>query len=166
MPETSPIRPTDQMARTRARDLIDAARFGSLGVIDPETGAPMVSRIAVGTTPDGAPVMLVSDLSNHTKALKANPACSLLVGEPQDRGDPLTHPRLTLQGTVRFLRNGDAGHAELRARYLESHPKSKLYIDFADFSFACMTVTIAYLNGGFGKAFVLTPKDLAAPSDR
>ncbi len=166
MPKTSPIRPTDDEARKLGRGLIDSARHGALGVIDPGSGAPMVSRIAVGTTPHGLPVMLVSDLSQHTRALQANPVCSLLVGEPGERGDPLTHPRLTLQGTVTFIRQGEVGHADLRTRYLQTHPKSKLYIDFADFSFALMSITAGYLNGGFGKAFVLTPKDLAAPSDR
>ena len=160
----SPIRPTDDEARALARTLIDQAAYGALGVIDPESGAPMVSRVAVGTDAAGTPVMLVSDLSHHTKALKENPACSLLVGEPGQKGDPLTHPRLTIQARAGFLRHGEDGHAELRARWLETHPKSKLYIDFADFSFARLAPVSAHLNGGFGKAFVLTAEDLKGGS--
>lgn len=162
MKEKSPIRPTDDEARALARRLLDSARHGALGVIDPDTGAPMVSRVAVGTDAHGQPVTLVSDLSHHTRALKANPVCSLLVGEPGPLGDPLTHPRLTLQATARFLRHGETGHADLAAHYLETHPKARLYIGFADFSFALLDVSGARLNGGFGKAFVLTPDDLAA----
>ncbi|NNF25451.1 MAG: HugZ family protein [Rhodobacteraceae bacterium] len=162
MPEQSPIRPTDSEARALARTLIDTARFGALGVIDPESGTPLVSRVAVATDASGAPVSLISDLSHHTKALEARGDCSLLLGEPGPKGDPLTHPRLTLQAKSRFLRHGKPGHAELRARYLEIHPKSKLYIDFADFSFVIFGVERAYLNGGFGKAYELTPKDLAS----
>jgi putative heme iron utilization protein len=105
-------------------------------------------------------VSLVSDLSAHTRALKANPLCSLLVGEPGGRGDPLTHPRLTLQGRVRFVRKGAEGYDALRARWLEGHRKSTLYVDFADFSFAVIDLEAAHLNGGFGRAFVLTPGDL------
>lgn len=160
MPETSPIRPTDDEARTLARRLLDHARFGALGVLDPATGAPMVTRIAVGTDAGGRPVSLVSDLSAHTRALRANPACSLLVGEPGPRGDPLTHPRLTLQARAGFVRKGADGHDALRARWLDGHPKSALYVDFADFSFAVFAVEAAHLNGGFGRAFVLTPGDL------
>lgn len=159
----NPIRPTDDTARAQARGLIAGARFGALGVIDGASGAPMVTRVAVATAPDGQPVSLVSDLSHHTRALRANPNCSLLVGEPGDRGDALTHPRLTLQCSARFLRHGEAGHAEMRAHYLRQHPKAKLYIDFADFSFALLLVSHAFLNGGFGKAFELTPEDLALP---
>jgi len=160
MPGKSPIRPTDDEARALARRLIDQAPFGALGVIDHETGTPMATRVAVGTDAQGCPVSLVSDLSAHTRALKANPACSLLVGEPMEKGDPLTHPRVTVQATARFLRKGEEGYDAMRARWLSNHRKSALYIDFLDFSFIMLEVEGAYLNGGFGKAFVLTPADL------
>ncbi len=48
----------------------------------------------------------------------------------------------------------------MAAHWLRDHPKAKLYIGFADFSFALFDVQSAYLNGGFGRAFVLTPGDL------
>jgi len=158
--KVDPIRETDDEARALARSLVDGASFGALGVIDPATGAPMVSRVAVGTTEAGAPLSLVSDLSHHTVALKASPVCSLLVGEPGERGDPLTHPRLTLQCRARFVRHGEDGHAELRSRWLALHPKAQLYVDFGDFGFALFDVTDAHLNGGFGKAYRLNPGDL------
>ncbi len=161
MAETSPIRPTDDEARALARRLIAEARFGALGTLDPATGGPLVTRIAVGTSADGLPVTLVSDLSAHTRALRANPAASLLVGEPGPKGDPLTHPRLTLRATARFVDQAGAEHTALRARWLESHPKAALYADFADFRFVLLTPLGASLNGGFGRAFELTPDDLA-----
>ncbi|MEM1431527.1 MAG: pyridoxamine 5'-phosphate oxidase family protein [Pseudomonadota bacterium] len=163
MPEPdkiNPIRETDAEARALGRTLIDTARYGALGVRDPATQAPMVTRVAVAVAPDQRPMTLISDLSHHTKALKADPVCSLLVGEPGPKGDPLTHPRITLQCRASFVRHGEAGHADLRAHYLSGHPKAGLYIDFADFSFALFDVDEAHLNGGFGKAFHLTPADL------
>ncbi|MEC7669756.1 MAG: pyridoxamine 5-phosphate oxidase, partial [Pseudomonadota bacterium] len=60
--EKNPINPTDDDARGLARDLIGAARFGALGVIDPATGIPMVSRVAVVPDQEGMPMSLVSDL--------------------------------------------------------------------------------------------------------
>jgi len=138
------------------------ARFAALGVIDPATGAPQVSRIAVARGPDGLPISLISDLAAHAGALAANPSCSLLLGEPGDKGDPLTHPRLTLQARASFVRHGEAGHAPLRATYLAQNPKAKLYIDFADFSLVLFQPRHALLNGGFGKAFRLTADDLTA----
>lgn len=157
----SPTRPTAPDAILMARGLLQGARFGALGVIDPTTGAPHVARIAVGTTLDGQPMTLVSDLSAHTKALRHCSACSLLVGEPGDKGDPLTHPRLSLTCTARFVPHGDSAHAALRVHYLATHPKAQLYVDFADFRFAILSIEKAALNGGFGKAFDLSASDMA-----
>lgn len=157
MIKPDPIRPTDDEARALARHLIAAARSGALAVIDPATGSPHVTRVAVGQDA-GSPLLLVSTLALHTRALLATPACSLLIGEPGARGDPLTHPRLTLQATA--MR---ADKAALRDRWLADHPKTTLYYDFADFLMMRLTVTAAHLNGGFGRAFVMTADDLALP---
>ncbi|RYH06862.1 HugZ family protein [Tropicimonas sp. IMCC6043] len=160
----NPIRETDDAVRAEARALLEEARFGALGVLDPESGAPMVTRVAVGTTPGGAPLTLISALSQHTAALGRSAACSLLVGEPKPTGDPLTHPRLTLQCDARFVARGTPEHDRLRGRWLASHPKSKLYVDFADFSFVVLEPRGGFLNGGFGKAYLLTAEDLLPPA--
>ncbi|WP_425053032.1 HugZ family protein [Psychromarinibacter sp. S121] len=158
---TDPIRPTDDEARALARRLLDDARFAALAVSLPDTGTPMVTRIALARDEQGGPMTLISSLSQHTAALRASPACSLLVGEPGERGDPLTHPRLTLQCTADFLPRPGAAHDRLRALYLEQIPKAKLYIDFGDFTLVRLVVQEGFLNGGFGKAFRLTAEDLA-----
>lgn len=157
----NPIRPTDDEARRLARDLLENARFAALGVLDPGTGAPLVTRIALAQAPDGAPLTLISDLSAHTRALRADPRASLLVGEPGPKGDPLTHPRLTLQGRAAFVDRAGPDHARLRETYLDQNPKAQLYIDFADFSLVRLDIAEAHLNGGFGKAYRLTAADLS-----
>jgi hypothetical protein len=158
--QPSPIRPTDDDARRLGRALIDGAAFGALAVLHPDTGLPHVTRIAIAAGPCGHPVTLISELSLHTRALLADPRASVLLGEPGPRGDPLTHPRITLQVLAEFLRHGTPDHAALRAHYLRRQPKAKLYVDFADFAFARLRVQGAALNGGFGKAFDLAPADL------
>lgn len=160
---TNPIRPTDDDAREIVRTLLRDERTASLGVIQAD-GSPLVTRVAFGLGPDGTPLTLVSDLSVHTAALRANTMCSLLIGTPDKRGDPLNQPRLTLQAKGGFIRHDTAEYAEMAAHYLRSHPKAKLYIGFADFSFVLFNVTIGYLNGGFGKAFHLTPQDMGLPT--
>ncbi|MCV6587077.1 MAG: pyridoxamine 5'-phosphate oxidase family protein [Marinibacterium sp.] len=155
---TSPIRPTDDAARELARALMTQARFAALAVQEP--GGPAVSRVAFGLDAAGQPISLMSDLSAHSRALQADPACSLLVGEPGPRGDPLTHPRLTLQARATLIPNDTPEYEEMAAHYLRDHPKAKLYIGFSDFRFARFSVSEARLNGGFGKAFHLTSQDL------
>ena len=156
----SPIRETDDEARAIAAGLMRDARFAALGVIHPDTGAPHVTRIGFGLSPDGRPLTLVSDLSLHSRALAIRPAASLLVGEPGPKGDPLTHPRLTIAAEARFVAPDDPGRGALRAAWLATHPKSTLYVDFADFRFVLFEIGSAALNAGFGKAFHLLREDL------
>jgi heme iron utilization protein len=156
----SPIRPTDNEARALARQILHDARHGALGTLDPATGAPVVTRIAVATTPEGLPLTLISDLAAHTRALRADPASSLLLGEPGARGDPLTHPRLTIHTRARFVPRHSEAHAAFRSHYLALRRKAALYADFADFSFVVLEPLRASLNGGFGRAYELTGADL------
>lgn len=156
------IRDTDDDARRQARILLRGARFAAIGVIEPETGFPFVSRVLLGTDIDGAAVILVSNLSAHTTALLADPRASLLTGEPA-KGDPLAHPRLTLQCLAESVERDSPVHARLRGRFLARHPKSQLYIDFPDFRFFRLTPERASLNGGFGRAYHLGKEDFTIP---
>ncbi len=159
MTMTNPIRPTDDDARALAQSLMRDARFCAIATLD-EAGAPLTARIAFGQAKDGQPVSLISHLSHHTQALLRDPRCSLLVGEPGDKGDPLTHPRLTLQAKAQMIPRDHPDFERLQKGWLLSHPKSRLYIGFTDFVFARFEVSQAFLNGGFGKAFNLSTEDL------
>lgn len=156
----SVIRETDNEARELAKSLLREARFAAIGVLDPETGFPAVSRIILTTSDDGVPFILASTLAAHTQAILKDPRCSLLVGEPQDKGDPLVHPRMTVPCIAEKVAKDSDEHGRLRERFLTTHPKAKLYIDFGDFGFYRLVPQGAALNGGFGKAFLLTPSDI------
>jgi len=152
----------DDEARRQAKTLLRKARHAALGTLETADGAPSVTRVSLATAMNGAPGFLISALSGHTVNLSANPRCSLLVGEP-GKGDPLAHPRMTIIGRARRLEAG-ARQDAFEKRYLMRHPKASLYAGFSDFSFWIVDIDRAYLNGGFGKAFTLTPQDLATPS--
>lgn len=162
-PRPDPVAPADDDARSLARDLLARARHAALAVSEAATGTPFVSRIALGLAPSGVPLTLVSGLAVHTPALRADPRCAFLVGEPGARGDPLTHPRLTVRARARFIARDSAEHAALRDHWLTGHPKSRLYIDFPDFSLVLLEQVSAVLNGGFARAYALTPADLLPP---
>lgn len=157
------IRDTDEEARRLSRRLIRGARFGAIGVLEPDTGFPFASRVLTGTDIDGVPLILISGLSVHTTALLADPRASLLFGEP-GKGDPLAHPRITVRTQAQRVARDDPSHARLRARFIARHPKAALYADFPDFAFFRMVPQSASLNGGFGKAFVLEASDLLITS--
>ncbi|HEV8035322.1 pyridoxamine 5'-phosphate oxidase family protein [Yoonia sp.] len=151
---TDPINPTDDSARALAQKLLQNTRFAALAVTHPESGAPYVARTAM-LWHEGALLTLVSTLSLHTKALAKNPACAALIGEPGAKGDPLTHPRMTLICTAH-----EVDKPSHKTTWLKAIPKAQLYYDFSDFRMYALAVSEAHLNGGFGKAFTLGADDL------
>ncbi|MGL5447486.1 MAG: HugZ family protein [Rhabdaerophilum sp.] len=146
-PTRDPRQPADFDPITLGRHLLRAIRVGALGTLDRETGFPITTLVSVATDLDGAPVILVSGLSHHTKNLKIDPRCSLLLSEG-GRGDPLAHPRLTLTAIAERV-----GDQVIRRRFLARHPKAKLYVDFPDFAFYRLAPQVMQLNGGFARAF-------------
>jgi heme iron utilization protein len=159
-----PILETDAEAIRLARTLLRTARFGALATLDPADGAPLATRVAVATDMDGAPLILVSALSAHTKALEKDPRCALLLGEP-GKGDPLAHPRLTLKARAAKLARDEIAHTHAERRYLNRNPKAKLYAGFADFALYRLEPESALLNGGFARAYRLTREDLLLAGD-
>lgn len=153
------LRETDDDARRLARILVHGARYMALAVLDPQTGFPSASRALTAPDLDGVPVILASALSGHTKGLIADPRCSLLAGEP-GKGDPLAHPRITLQCMASAVDRASDAHARIRERFLDIHPKASLYVDFPDFRFFRLVPQSAALNGGFGRAYALVPDDI------
>ena len=155
-----PIQLADDTARTLARALLRQADHAALSFRDPADGLPGISRIAFGLTQDGVPITLVSSLAAHVPALRAEPACAIMVAETAEKGDPLTHARLMIKARAEFVAQDAPDRAALRDDWLRGHPKSKLYIDFADFCFVRFRPTAVLLNAGFGKAFRLQCTDL------
>lgn len=158
-PRPDPVQPADDASRALAAKLLGSARHGSLATLEPDSGHPMATRVAVTLDADGAPLLLISALSAHSGALDADPRCALLVGEPGS-GDPLAHPRLTVFGRARRVPRESADGSRVRERWLAAHPKAALYADFADFSFWRIEAERASLNGGFGRAHRLEADDL------
>ena len=157
-----PAAPLDQRAQhaaavADAKRLLRLARTGALATLDPATGAPLTTLVGVASDFAGAPLFLMSTLARHTRHLAADPRASLLLTEAPERGDPLSHPRITLSGPIKRAEEGG-----LRKRYLQRNPKAKLYVDFADFAFFRLAIQAIYFNGGFGRADALTPQDVLA----
>lgn len=159
------LRPTDDEAIHLARTLIRSARYGAIAVLEPGTGAPLASRVAVATDHDGAPIILISGLAAHTGAIEADPRCSLLLGEP-GKGDAMAHARITVTCVAERIARDDPRHGRIEWRFLSRNPKSKLYAGLGDFAFYRLEPQRASLNGGFGKAFALTRENLLTAGDR
>lgn len=138
-----------------ARAMIAAARYGALASLAPAGGWPVATRVGLAVH-EGSPLILISALAAHTAALRADPRCSLLIGEVPDTGDPLAFARVTLKCRAVEVARGDA----VRAAYLQAQPKAELYVDLPDFTFMRLVVESASYNAGFGRAYALTGEDL------
>ena len=166
-PEPAPasvIRPTDEASLKLARRLVREARHAALSVLEPETGHPFASRVLVGTDVDGVPVIIASMLTTHMKALLSDPRCALLVGEP-GKGDPLAWPRITLRCEAQKIEHDTESDVRIRSRFLRRHPKAKLYASFRDFAFFRLVPKSASLNGGFGRAYIISSENLIIDSE-
>jgi hypothetical protein len=153
------LRETDDEAVGLAKTLIRSADHAVIATLDPQTGRPIATRVGMATDADGAPLILVSALAAHTPALRADPRCSLLIGEP-GKGDPLAHPRITLHCDAREIERGSAEEARVSERYLAHAPKAKLYAGLGDFRYFRLEPVAASLNAGFGKAYALNAADV------
>jgi putative heme iron utilization protein len=146
------------MAATQERNfageaaaLIVAARVASLATV--ADGMPHVALVTPALL-DAAPLLLLSELSSHTRNLQANPACSLLLAGQPTSENPQTAPRVTLSG-----RAVPVPRAAAEAAFLATHPYAALYAGFTDFGYWRLDVSKADYVGGFAAAAAL---DLAA----
>src|SRR5205814_3799255 len=138
---------------TDARRLVRSRGNAALGTS--LAGRPYVSLVATACEMDASPLLLLSDLAQHTKNLAAGPSVSLLFEDVAGHPDPLAGPRLTL-----------LGHAERRddpralARFTARHPSAASYAGFADFHLYRVEIARGHLVAGFGRITWIEAGDL------
>jgi heme iron utilization protein len=142
---------TNDLARA-ARDVVrglDRAALASLLPASPSLGPavwPYASLVLVAVDHDLSPLLLLSDLAEHSKAIAADPRVSLLFDGTEGLDQPLTGPRVTLVG-----RANRTTEPRLHQRFLARHPDAALYAGFKDFAFYRVAIERAHLVAGFGK---------------
>ena len=121
----------------------------------PRESWPYASLVTVACDTDANPILLLSQLSDHTRNLGADGRASLLFEAASRRSNPQTGPRVTVMG--RIERTADE---RLARRFLARHPGAERYAGFADFGFYCMQVERAHYVGGFAKAVWIKGREL------
>jgi putative heme iron utilization protein len=130
----------------QARLLLRAATAGTLATVT--DGQPFAALVTPATAPDLSVLLFLSQLSAHTRHLRAEPRCALLVTGAAEGANPQTAPRLNITGLAEPVED-----AALKARWLARHPYAALYADFADFALWRIRIGGALLVGGFARAF-------------
>lgn len=132
-------------AAWEARTLLRAARSATLAtVLD---GQPFASLVTPACAGDLSVLLLLSDLAEHTRHLRADPRCSVLAVGEVAGANPQTAPRVTVTGLAEV-----ADDPALKARFLAMHPYAALYADFGDFRIWRVRVMGALVVGGFARA--------------
>jgi heme iron utilization protein len=127
-----------------ARRLIRACDHAALAtLID---GRPYASLVATACDTDATPLLLLSDLAQHTKNLLVDPRVSLLFEATAGYADRLAGPRLTVLG--RAERCDDPAAA---ARFTARQPSSARYAGFGDFHLYRVAAERGHLVAGFGR---------------
>jgi putative heme iron utilization protein len=124
---------------------LDRAALAS-GLPGPEGSWPYASLVLVAVDHDLSPILLLSGLADHSKAIAADARVSLLFDGTVGLDQPLTGPRVALLG-----RAAPTDDPQLKARYLARHPDAEFYAGFGDFRFYRVALERAHIVGGFGK---------------
>lgn len=141
-----------------ARRLLRSEQRGSLATS--MLGAPYASLVLITADLDAGPVLLLSDLAQHSRNIAFDPRVSLLFDGTAGYQDPLTGPRLTIIGQA-----GAVEDPRLLARFTAHHPASAGYSGFADFRLYRVAVAGGHLVAGFGRIHRLDSRDLLLAAD-
>jgi len=141
-----------------ARRLIRGRDHAALGTS--LAGRPFVSLVATACDSDATPLLLLSDLAQHTKNLLADASVSLLFEDVAGHADPLAGPRLTLLGRAEQCDDPPAA-----ARFAARHPASASYAGFADFHLYRVVVGRGHLVAGFGRIAWIEAAELRFAGD-
>jgi putative heme iron utilization protein len=145
--------PSAETRAERARAVMRATDRAALATA--RSGWPFASLVLVALDHDASPLLLISDLSEHAKNIKADPRVSLLFDGTRGLDDPLTGPRVTVLGEA-----APDQDTRLKSRFLARHPSAELYAGFADFRLHRVSVTRAHLVAGFGRIHWVEAREL------
>lgn len=140
--------------RALMRSRRSAALSTQLAIAD---GRAYGALVTVTTDFDGSPLMLFSDLSDHSRNLKTDPRASLLFERASSHRNPQRGPRVTILGHIK-----KTNKPEHHARFLARHPEAERYAGFGDFRFYRMTIDRAHWVGGFARAQWLSGRHVTA----
>jgi heme iron utilization protein len=142
------------LGRLLARGCIRAALATSLN------GTPYASLVLVTVDLDASPLLLLSDLAQHSRNISFDPRISLLLDATTGHTDPLTGPRLTLLGQAR-----PSDDPRCLARFVAHHPTSAVYAGFRDFRLYRVAVERGHLVAGFGRIDWIDGRDYLFATD-
>jgi len=143
------------------RNLMEQALFGdmctTMAPMDHRrAGWPVASLVDFATDSEGTPIFSLSPMAMHTRNIKVDPRCSLVVEMPGWRG--LASARLTLFGTVRKVPDDKQDLA--RRLFKSKHSEENMSYGTSEFPLYALTdIKDVYYVGGYGQVKWVDPID-------
>jgi heme iron utilization protein len=139
----------DAVPGRQARSLVERERSGVLSTAHAElSGWPFGSVVPYAVLPDGDPVVLLSDIAEHTKNLAREPRASLFVADPVAREAPQSGARVTL--LVRARRPDGREGAAAAETYFARFPDAREMLSAHGFAAHVLEVERVRWIAGFG----------------
>jgi putative heme iron utilization protein len=121
-------------------------------------GWPSASLVPFALGAGGEPLLLLSEIAQHTRNLEADPrACLFVYDAAAAAKDPRTAPRLAIYGKVSAL--DAAAEADAKDAYLARQPGARGLLNL-DFKLYRLAIEEAQWVGGFAAAGWLSAADL------
>ncbi len=120
-------------------------------------GVPYVSLVLAAPDLDGSPLLLLSDLAQHSRNIAGDPRVSLLFDDTAGLDQRLIGARLTVVGEA-----ARCDDAQALARYVGVHPSAAQYAGFGDFRLYRVQVARGHFIAGFGRIEWISAEELLA----
>lgn len=146
--------------------LIRNTRIAALGTL--HDGEPNLAMVAVAVESGfSAFYILVSKLGKHSGDMERDPRVSLLLTEKDDqRPDPQTLARLSLQGVAKMVPRTDPGYERIKHNYLVRFPEAERLFSLGDFNLWRISPKGGRFVAGFAQAYNIVPDVLIKVSSR
>lgn len=135
----------------------DRAVLGTAMAATQLQGWPYASLVMLTIDHDLSPLLLLSDLAEHTRNFRRDDRVSLAIDGTGGLDVPLTGSRVTVIGRI-----AQEDDPRRRARYLARHPAAAQFAGFGDFHLFRVALERAHLVAGFGRARWVKAPELMA----
>jgi heme iron utilization protein len=155
--------PSESPGRTARRLMRQADRASLATLYDSrDVRWPYASLVLMALDTDASPLLLISDLAEHTKNLAHDAHASLLIDATSGLAEPLTGARVTVLGEMARVPGGE--RTRLLARFLARHPSAEGYARFGDFDLWRLRPARAHLIAGFGRIHWIEAAEFLPPT--
>ena len=145
-----------------ARNLLRSAKDGVLSTMSLDVpGYPFGSVTPYALDQQGRPIILISDLAQHTQNIINDSKISLTIVASSEARDVQANGRLTYLGDARKITEDES---DAKERYLRKFPHANRYFEAHNFDFYVLDLVRARYIEGFGKIWWVEFEELLLES--